>query len=163
MADKLEKKRKPMVKKSATPLAETKEPLVTNDQPAPGVRGDLSPKKDVFNAETAQVLRDADAGKNLTRYVDEDDLFRKLGDQDFRCSFQAVAKLFRSRLCSWTQRNVLIAMRNSKRSAASPWKSSTHSYGPCEPTNPWPGGTEIMLFPANGTVGGIATLSQTGF
>jgi hypothetical protein len=79
MADKLEKKRKPMVKKSATPLAETKEPLVTNDQPAPGVRGDLSPKKDVFNAETAQVLRDADAGKNLTRYVDEDDLFRKLG------------------------------------------------------------------------------------
>ena len=31
------------------------------------------------NARTRKALRDADAGKNLTRYVDEDDLFRKLG------------------------------------------------------------------------------------
>jgi hypothetical protein len=31
------------------------------------------------NARTRKTLRDADAGKNLTRYVDEDDLFRKLG------------------------------------------------------------------------------------
>jgi hypothetical protein len=31
------------------------------------------------NARTRKALRDADAGKNLTRYVDADDLFRKLG------------------------------------------------------------------------------------
>jgi hypothetical protein len=31
------------------------------------------------NARTRKALRDADDGKNLTRYVDEDDLFRKLG------------------------------------------------------------------------------------
>ncbi|HZW35109.1 MAG TPA: hypothetical protein VFF52_30590 [Isosphaeraceae bacterium] len=33
----------------------------------------------VPNARTRKTLRDADAGKNLTRYTDEDDLFRKLG------------------------------------------------------------------------------------
>jgi hypothetical protein len=33
----------------------------------------------VPNARTRKTLRDADAGKNLTRYADEDDLFRKLG------------------------------------------------------------------------------------
>ena len=31
------------------------------------------------NAETQQVLRDADAGTNLTEFADTDDLFRKLG------------------------------------------------------------------------------------
>ena len=31
------------------------------------------------NARTRKTLRDADAGKNLTRYADEDELFRKLG------------------------------------------------------------------------------------
>jgi hypothetical protein len=31
------------------------------------------------NARTRKALRDAEAGKNLTRYVDADDLFRKLG------------------------------------------------------------------------------------
>ena len=34
---------------------------------------------EVPNAATRKALRDADAGKNLTRYVDADDLFRKLG------------------------------------------------------------------------------------
>ena len=33
----------------------------------------------VPNARTRKALRDADAGKNLTSYADEDDLFRKLG------------------------------------------------------------------------------------
>ena len=33
----------------------------------------------VLNGRTRKTLRDADAGKNLTRYADEDDLFRKLG------------------------------------------------------------------------------------
>jgi hypothetical protein len=32
-----------------------------------------------LNAVTIKALRDAKVGKNLTRYVDEDDLFRKLG------------------------------------------------------------------------------------
>jgi DNA-damage-inducible protein J len=31
------------------------------------------------NATTRKALRDADAGRNLTRYADADDLFRKLG------------------------------------------------------------------------------------
>jgi DNA-damage-inducible protein J len=33
------------------------------------------------NATTRKALRDAEAGKNLTRYDDADDLFRKLGIQ----------------------------------------------------------------------------------
>jgi hypothetical protein len=32
-----------------------------------------------FNATTIQAMQDAKAGKNLTRYRDEDDLFQKLG------------------------------------------------------------------------------------
>ncbi len=78
MANKL-KKKKPEVKKSAIVSTEPKEATATNEQPSPEVSDVSSPKKDVFNAETAQALRDADAGRNLTRYVDEDDLFRKLG------------------------------------------------------------------------------------
>jgi DNA-damage-inducible protein J len=31
------------------------------------------------NATTREALRDAEAGRNLTRYADADDLFRKLG------------------------------------------------------------------------------------
>ena len=31
------------------------------------------------NATTREALRDAEAGRNLTRYADTDDLFRKLG------------------------------------------------------------------------------------
>jgi hypothetical protein len=31
------------------------------------------------NSRTRKALRDADAGKNLTRHVDTDELFRKLG------------------------------------------------------------------------------------
>jgi hypothetical protein len=33
----------------------------------------------VPNARTRKALRDADAGKNLKRYADEDELFRELG------------------------------------------------------------------------------------
>jgi hypothetical protein len=46
---------------------------------APKSKKATSSKKRVINAETAQVLRDAEAGKNLTTSVDADDLFRKLG------------------------------------------------------------------------------------
>jgi hypothetical protein len=43
------------------------------DEAAPCTRSHIP------NARTRKALRDADAGKNLTRYVDADDLFRKLG------------------------------------------------------------------------------------
>ena len=43
------------------------------DEAAPCARSHIP------NARTRKALRDADAGINLTRYVDEDDLFRKLG------------------------------------------------------------------------------------
>jgi hypothetical protein len=43
------------------------------DEAAPCTRSHIP------NARTCKALRDADAGKNLTRYVDADDLFRKLG------------------------------------------------------------------------------------
>lgn len=43
------------------------------DEAAPCTRSHIP------NARTRKALRDADAGKNLTTYVDADDLFRKLG------------------------------------------------------------------------------------
>ena len=78
MANKLVKG-KPVVKKPATIKTDPKGSVVTNDGVSSTTSDGTIPTKDVFNAETAQVLRDADAGKNLTRSVDEDDLFRKLG------------------------------------------------------------------------------------
>jgi hypothetical protein len=48
-------------------------------QAAPKTSKASPSKGHIVNAETAKVLRDADAGKNLTRYVDEDDMFKKLG------------------------------------------------------------------------------------
>ena len=78
MASRL-KKKKPEIKKTAIAGTEPKQATVANDEPVPKAGDVSSLKKDVFNAETAQALRDADAGRNLTHYVDEDDLFRKLG------------------------------------------------------------------------------------
>jgi hypothetical protein len=43
------------------------------DEAAPCTRSHIP------NARTRKALGDADTGKNLTRYVDADDLFRKLG------------------------------------------------------------------------------------
>lgn len=43
------------------------------DEAAPCTRSHIP------NARTRKALRDADAGKNLTRYVDADDMFKKLG------------------------------------------------------------------------------------
>jgi hypothetical protein len=43
------------------------------DEAAPCTRSHIP------NARTRKALRDADAGKNLTRYLDADDLLRKLG------------------------------------------------------------------------------------
>ncbi len=73
MANKLGRK-KAVVKK-----IEPADAMAPKEEPTPDGSNVLSPKTDVFNDETEQVLRDADAGKNLTRYVDADDLFRKLG------------------------------------------------------------------------------------
>jgi hypothetical protein len=41
-------------------------------------KSELSSGKDVVNAETAQVLRDADAGKNLLKYASLEDIFKDL-------------------------------------------------------------------------------------
>lgn len=70
---------KPVVEKPATIKADPKGAVVTNDGVSSTASDEGTSTKEVFNAETAQVLRDADAGKNLTRSVDEDDLFGKLG------------------------------------------------------------------------------------
>lgn len=78
MANKLVKG-KPVVKKPATTTTGPKGAVVTNDGVSSTNSDEATPPKDVVHAGTAQVLRDADAGKNLTRSVDEDDLFRKLG------------------------------------------------------------------------------------
>jgi hypothetical protein len=42
----------------------------------PGRKASRTPR---FNATTIKAMQDAKAGKNLTRYIDEDDLFQKLG------------------------------------------------------------------------------------
>jgi hypothetical protein len=66
-------------KKLITAKSALKKPTRVKVQSAPKTSKVPPSKKHVFNAETAQVLRDAEAGKNMTTYVDEDDLFRKLG------------------------------------------------------------------------------------
>ena len=78
MANKL-KHKKPVVKKSAKLIADAggdttaKEAAVLNSS-------DVQPsKKDVVNTETARVLRDADAGKNLLDYASLEDMFEDLG------------------------------------------------------------------------------------
>lgn len=67
------KKRLPAA--TARPLKELKAGEVDHDA------GEAAPctRSHIPNARTRKALRDADAGKNLTRYVDADDLFRKLG------------------------------------------------------------------------------------
>jgi hypothetical protein len=42
----------------------------------PGPKPSKTPR---FNATTIKAMKDAKASKNLTRYIDEDDLFQKLG------------------------------------------------------------------------------------
>jgi hypothetical protein len=42
-------------------------------------RSKLPSRKDVVNAKTAKVLRDADAGKNLLNYDSLEDMFKDLG------------------------------------------------------------------------------------
>jgi hypothetical protein len=42
-------------------------------------RSKRSSRKDVVNAKTAKVLRDADAGKNLLNYDSLEDMFKDLG------------------------------------------------------------------------------------
>jgi hypothetical protein len=57
----------------APPDASAASEALSTDEAAPCTRSHTP------NARTRKALRDADAGKNLTRYADEDDLFRKLG------------------------------------------------------------------------------------
>lgn len=53
--------------------------LAPQEAPAPDGGDAPSSKKDVFNAETAKVLRDAEAGKNLLTYRSLEDMFNDLG------------------------------------------------------------------------------------
>jgi len=72
---------KPEVKKSVTAKSKLKKPAVTMAQapPAPKTSEASRSKKHVFNAETAQVLRDAEAGKNLIQYASLEEMFEDLG------------------------------------------------------------------------------------
>jgi hypothetical protein len=62
-----------LAEEAAPPEASAASEASSPDEAAPCTRSHTP------NARTRKTLRDADAGKNLTRYVDEDDLFRKLG------------------------------------------------------------------------------------
>jgi hypothetical protein len=58
---------------AAPPEAAAASELCQADEVAPCTRSHVP------NARTRRALRDADAGRNLTRYTDEDELFRELG------------------------------------------------------------------------------------
>jgi hypothetical protein len=62
-----------LVEEVTPPDAPAAAAACSSDEAAPCTRPHIP------NARTRKALRDADAGKNLTRYVDEDDLFKKLG------------------------------------------------------------------------------------
>ncbi len=69
--------KKPVVKKPPNVVAKKD---VVAKSPAPSKPGKVSNSKEqVVNAETAQVLRDADAGKNLLHYASLDEMFKDLG------------------------------------------------------------------------------------
>ena len=70
-----------MASRIAKKLAETNGAAGKRVTQSETTRSAPKPRKtsqSVFNAETAQALRDAEKGKNLTTYVDEDDLFKRL-------------------------------------------------------------------------------------
>jgi hypothetical protein len=74
----------PVVKTVSVPEEAQAEEVTPPEAPAAPEVGSpdeaaLCTRSHIPNARTRKALRDADAGKNLTRYVDEDDLFRKLG------------------------------------------------------------------------------------
>lgn len=71
-----------------TPRARKRLPAATAGAPTEPQVGEMSHNADsaasctrshIPNARTRKALRDADAGENLTTYVDADDLFKKLG------------------------------------------------------------------------------------
>ena len=78
MANKV-KNKKPVVKTPAKPMTEggedvsAKESAILNGSSVP------SSRKDVVNSETARVLRDADAGKNLLDFASLEDMFKDFG------------------------------------------------------------------------------------
>jgi hypothetical protein len=69
--------KKRAVKKPESAKVEPNEATAAKEAPAPNGGSVPSPNKDVVNAETAQVLRDADAGKNLLRYPSLEDIYKK--------------------------------------------------------------------------------------
>jgi hypothetical protein len=70
--------KKRAVKRPESAKVEPNEATAAKEAPAPNGGTVSSPNKDVVNAETAQVLRDADAGKNLLTYPSLEDMFKDL-------------------------------------------------------------------------------------
>jgi hypothetical protein len=66
-------------KKSGAKPIEPADAMASQEEPAADGGEVPSSQKDVFNAETAKVLRDADAGKNLLIYPSLEDMFNDLG------------------------------------------------------------------------------------
>ena len=91
MADKMARKKPdttrvkaPVIEKVIGPEEARTEEAAPPEAPAASEAGsadDSAPctRSHTPNSRTREALRDADEGKNLTCYDDEDDLFRKLG------------------------------------------------------------------------------------
>jgi hypothetical protein len=78
MANKLEKKKR-VVKNLGTTKSEANPAMTGRTEPEPDCSAGVpSSKTDVINAETAKVLRDADAGKNLLNYASLEEMFKDL-------------------------------------------------------------------------------------
>jgi len=73
------KNKKPVVKTPANPMTEGGEDVSAKESATLNGNNVPSSKKDVVNAETARVLRDADAGTNLLDYASLEDMFKDLG------------------------------------------------------------------------------------
>ena len=78
MANKL-KNKKPVVKTPAKPMTQDGEEAVRKNRPDLSGSNVPPSRKDVVNSETARVLRDADAGKNLLDYASLEDMFKDVG------------------------------------------------------------------------------------
>jgi hypothetical protein len=78
MANKV-KNKKPVVKTPAKPMTDDGGGVSAEESAVSNGSNVRSSRKDVVNSETARVLRDADAGKNLLDYASLEDMFKDLG------------------------------------------------------------------------------------
>jgi hypothetical protein len=83
-----------MVNKLATGESEGKKPVPEKSANPKAPASSKADKTQSFNQTTIEALQDARDDKNLTRYADEDDLFKKL-ESTF------VGSLRRARIFGW--------------------------------------------------------------